>query len=87
MENYQKFVVSILVPLFIGFLGSFFTSSSVDTWYEQLNKPSFNPPKWLFAPVWTMLFILIGLSFYLVWKQNFGDRKNIAVGITPFNLY
>lgn len=86
MKNYQKFVVSLLVPLFIGFLGSFFTSSSVNTWYKQLDKPSFNPPEWLFAPVWTMLFILIGLSFYLVWKQNFGDRKNIAVGIYSIQL-
>lgn len=70
----------------IGCIGSLFTSSYINTWYVKLNKPSFNPPNWLFAPVWTLLFILTGLSFYLVWKQNFGDRRNIAVGIYSIQL-
>lgn len=87
MKNYQKLIISILIPLLIGSLGSFFTSNSVDTWYKQLIKPSFNPPNWLFGPVWTILFILIGISFYLVWKQNFANRKNIAIGIYSVQLF
>lgn len=58
-------------------LGSLFTSMFVKTWYQTIKKPVFNPPDWLFAPVWTILFILIGLSFYLVWINNFGKYKNL----------
>lgn len=86
MKNYQKLIISILIPLFVGFFGSLFTSMSVDTWYVTLNKPSFNPPNWLFSPVWTALFILIGISFYLVWRENFGKKKNYVIGIYSMNL-
>lgn len=58
-------------------LGSLFTSMSVKTWYQTIKKPVFNLPEWLFAPVWTILFILIGLSFYFVWINNFGKYKNL----------
>jgi tryptophan-rich sensory protein len=57
---------SLGISLLAGALGSFFTQSSVSTWYLNLNKPFFNPPSWLFGPVWTFLFILIGISLYLV---------------------
>jgi len=86
MKNYLKFFISILLTLVIGFAGSFFTSSSVNDWYTTLNKPIFNPPNWLFGPVWTLLFILIGLSFYFVWIENFGKQKKIAIGIYSFQL-
>jgi len=57
---------SLGISLLAGALGSFFTQSSVSTWYLNLNKPFFNPPSWLFGPVWTFLFIPIGISLYLV---------------------
>lgn len=57
---------SLGVSLLAGAIGSFFTQSSVSTWYLSLNKPAFNPPSWLFGPVWTFLFILIGISLYLI---------------------
>ncbi|MFP4514787.1 MAG: TspO/MBR family protein [Parcubacteria group bacterium] len=57
---------SLAVSLLAGSLGSFFTQSSVSSWYLNLSKPVFNPPSYLFAPVWTFLFILIGVSLYLV---------------------
>ncbi|MBC7188690.1 tryptophan-rich sensory protein [Candidatus Aerophobetes bacterium] len=87
MKNYQKLVVSILIPLVIGVLGSIFTSSSVNSWYLSLNKPFFNPPNFLFAFVWTTLFVLIGISFYLVWKNNFGNHKNMAIGVYSVQLF
>ena len=58
-----------------GFLGSFFTRNSIDSWYKLINKPFFNPPNWIFSPVWTILFIMIGVSFYLVWEKDFGKNK------------
>ncbi|MEM4359429.1 MAG: TspO/MBR family protein [Candidatus Bilamarchaeaceae archaeon] len=86
MKDYQKLAISVAIPLLCGFLGSFFTSSSVSTWYETLAKPAFNPPNWLFAPVWTLLFILIGISFYLVWKEDFGNRRTMAIGVYAVQL-
>ena len=64
------FLINIVITLGIGALGCLATSESVKTWYPTLNKPSFNPPNWLFAPVWTSLYILIGIAAYLVWIKR-----------------
>ena len=65
-----KLVVSIVICQLAGFMGSLLTTPSIPTWYASLNKPSFNPPNWVFAPVWTTLFVLMGISAYLVWNQG-----------------
>ncbi len=64
------FIISIAITLSIGALGGWATAQSVKTWYPTLNKPSFNPPNWLFGPVWTSLYILIGIAAYLVWMKR-----------------
>ena len=66
-----KISIAIAVCLFIGFLSSFATQSSVNDWYAGLNKPSFNPPDWVFAPVWTVLYILMGVAAGIVWGKGF----------------
>jgi tryptophan-rich sensory protein len=66
-----KVFIGILVCLGIGFIGSIATQSSVDTWFTTLNKPSFNPPSWLFAPVWTLLYIMMGVAAGIVWSRGF----------------
>lgn len=86
MINIKKFSISLAIPLIAGFIGSFFTSSSVNAWYTTLNKPSFNPPNWLFAPVWTILFIMIGISFYMAWSKGFSGQKRLPVTIYSLNL-
>ena len=64
------FILNIALTLSIGALGGWATATSVQTWYPTLNKPSFNPPNWLFAPVWTSLYLLIGIAAYLVWIKR-----------------
>ena len=66
-----KIIIAVAICLLIGFLSSFATQSSVNDWYLNLNKPSFNPPNWLFAPVWTLLYILMGLAAGIVWSKGF----------------
>ncbi|RZL08773.1 MAG: tryptophan-rich sensory protein [Pedobacter sp.] len=68
--NFVAFIVNLAIPLSIGAIGAFFTASSVETWYKTINKPSFNPPDGIFGPVWTSLYILIGISAYLVWQKR-----------------
>lgn len=78
-----KLIFFILIVEIVGSAGTIFTTPAISTWYATLNKPSFNPPNWLFGPVWTTLFLLMGVSLYLVWQQ----RKNKkAVGL-PFAVF
>lgn len=66
-----RIFISVVICLAVGFLASYATQSSVATWYTTLNKPSFNPPNWIFAPVWTLLYILMGIAAGIVWSKGF----------------
>ncbi|MGG9963409.1 TspO/MBR family protein [Ferruginibacter sp. SUN106] len=66
----MKLIISILIPLLVGGISGYFTASGVEGWYAAANKPWFNPPNWIFAPVWTVLYILMGIALYLVWKTE-----------------
>lgn len=66
-----KLIVSIVVCQLAGVIGAIFTASSVEAWYATLTKPSFNPPNWLFSPVWITLYALMGMALFLVWKRGF----------------
>lgn len=76
----------ILLCLLAGIIGSIFTTSNIPTWYESLNKPSFNPPNWLFAPVWTTLYILMGISAFLIYKKGLKKDIKFALGIFGLQL-
>lgn len=77
--NWVKLVLSVLFTVGIGSLGGIFTMSEIRGWYAGLQKPSFNPPNWLFGPVWSMLYLLMGISFYLIWKQPVSAVRNVAL--------
>lgn len=74
-NNFIKLLVSIIICEFAGVAGSVFTMPAIKGWYSSLNKPPFNPPSWVFGPVWTTLFLLMGISLYFVWKKNFTPKE------------
>ncbi len=65
-----RLIVAVLVCQLVGVLGSIFTVPSIPTWYASINKPAFIPPNWIFAPVWTTLFALMGIAAFLVWERG-----------------
>lgn len=69
-----KLISAILVCLSAGLVGSLFTAPSIPTWYAGLKKPSFSPPNWIFFPVWTTLFVLMGISMYSVWDRGLKNK-------------
>ena len=70
-KRFTYITIAVLICLLIGFLSSFATQSSVNDWYVGLIKPSFNPPNWIFAPVWTTLYIMMGIAAGIVWSKGF----------------
>ena len=70
MSNPVKLVLSLAITVILGLSGGFFSVSEIPGWYAQLQRPSWNPPNWIFPPVWTLLFVMMGISLFLVWKNN-----------------
>lgn len=75
INNFFKLVIAVVVSELAGVAGSFFTISEIPTWYSTLTKPALNPPAWVFGPVWVTLYALMGISLWLVWKSNSGEKK------------
>jgi len=69
-----KLFISIAICLLAGVLGSVFTTPAISTWYAALIKPSLAPPNWVFFPVWTAHFIMMGISLFLIWRMDMKDR-------------
>jgi benzodiazapine receptor len=81
VNNIFKLVVAMALPLAVGGLSGAMTARSVETWYPNLVKPSFNPPAWIFGPVWTVLYLMMGVAAYIVWKRGLdADGVRIALG-------
>ncbi len=70
IKSTVKLIIAISIPLIAGFIGSYFTMPAISNWYADLIKPTLNPPNWIFAPVWTTLYILMGISFFLIWQKG-----------------
>lgn len=74
-----KLITAVAFTVVLGGLGGLVTAPEIPVWYAGLNKPSFNPPSWLFAPVWTTLYVLMGIGFFLIWKQPVSTKRNRAL--------
>lgn len=87
----EKILIKIILPLVIfivicqlaGIIGSVFTAQSVGIWYAELAKPSFNPPNWVFGPVWLTLYMLMGIAAFLVWRKGW-DQKQVKLALLVF---
>jgi benzodiazapine receptor len=83
VKDVWKLVVSIVACLAAGAIGSIFTRSAIPTWYATLVKPVFSPPNWLFAPVWTLLYILMGIAAFLVWRKGL-EKPQVRTALIIF---
>jgi len=80
-------ISSIGISQLIGFLGSIVTGSSISTWYPSLTKPAFNPPNWIFGPVWLTLYTLMGISLYLILlKKPRNQKAKFAINLFLIHL-
>lgn len=82
-RNVLKLASAIAVCELAGIIGSIFTVSSIPTWYASLARPEFSPPNWIFGPVWTTLYALMGFAAFLIWKRGIG-RKDVKVALGLF---
>ncbi len=77
-NKYLSLGLILLVTFLASGVGSFVTSSFKEPWYSEILLPTFNPPSWVFGPVWTTLYILMSLAAWLAWKQT-SDKKILQI--------
>ena len=85
LNKFVKLVGAVVVCEMAGVVGSIFTTPSIPGWYSSLTKPAINPPSWVFAPVWTTLFLLMGIAVFLVWNKGLKDKKT-KIALTVFGV-
>jgi translocator protein len=89
IPDISKLLISLAICIGAGLLGSIFTTSSISGWYSLLQKPSYTPPSWIFAPVWFLLYILMGISAFLIWRrglEQFHVRESLIIFIIQLVL-
>ena len=88
MKNWVKLVIALIIPQLVAASGAYFTVTGTGSWYQTLDKPSWNPPSWVFGPVWTTLYILMGIAMFLVWRSDAPEklkrRATILWGVQLF---
>jgi translocator protein len=80
INNFFKLVIAIMISEMAGVIGALFTTPAVQSsWYAGIVKSALNPPAWVFGPVWTTLYALMGISFFLIWKQHPYILENVRM--------
>ena len=88
MKVIAKLISSVSICLMTGFVGSALTMDSVKTWYAELSKPSFNPPDWAFGVVWPILYLMMGVAAFLIWRKGIESRQvRVALGLFVLQLF
>jgi len=83
IKDLTKLIISLVVVTATALIGSLATFQSIPNWYAHLNRTVLTPPNWVFGPVWTVLFILMGIALFLVWRAGF-DRREVRTGVFLF---
>ena len=83
VKEIPRLVVSIVIVFLAGAVGTVYTLKEITGWYVFLPKPSWTPPNWAFGPIWSILYILMGISLFLVWREGLG-KKNVQIGVLVF---
>ena len=87
MNKWLSFVLCIAWPLAVGGVSAYVTIQNVKSWYPGLEKPFFNPPNAVFGPVWTVLYVLMGISFYLVLRKPSSPERKQAIILFGIQLF
>lgn len=86
MNKFKRILVVVATCLALGYFSGLVTQSSLETWYPTLVKPSFNPPNWIFAPVWSMLYIMMGIAAGLVWNRVEFEKETVKKALVLFAI-
>jgi tryptophan-rich sensory protein len=87
LNDLYKLALAVVVSEVAGVIGSIFTIPAISGWYATLTKPALNPPGWVFGPVWTLLYALMGLAAFWVWKKGWHKKEvKIALAFFAFQL-
>ena len=83
LKSLVKLIVIIILCLATGWLGSLFTRQSIPNWYADLQKPAFNPPDWVFAPVWTILYLMMAVGVFIILSKGL-HNPNVRIALVVF---
>jgi len=86
MKNITRILMVVVTCLVVGYFSGIVTRNSIETWYPTLVKPSFNPPNWLFPPVWTTLYILMGIAAGLIWNRIEFEKEAVKRALLFFAI-
>jgi benzodiazapine receptor len=85
VRSIPKLIAAVLLCVIVGSLGSLVTITGPNSWYASLEKPFFAPPNWIFAPIWVILFVLMGIALYLVWECGV-QRRKVQIALAVFGV-
>jgi len=85
-SNVVALVIALAAPFVVAAIGGIVTGSSVSTWYPTLNKPTWNPPAWVFGPVWTLLYLMMGIASWLVWQKRAQNETQVRRALGWYGL-
>jgi len=86
LNKFLKVLVCLAIPLLVGSVAGLVTSPNIKEWYQYLEKPVFSPPNWIFGPMWTLLYILMGVGLFLILETEKNKLRDKAVKVFAIQL-